>query len=85
MTSTMNRRLTRLERDLEIERSAMFKQPLPGLFEAMRVGYEDSKVLDAIFERGEPLKICAAEEQAAADRLAVEYKRALQELSSRRR
>jgi len=51
----------------------------------MRVSAEDSEVLDAIFDRGEPLTICTADEQAAADRLAAEYERALQELSSRRR
>jgi hypothetical protein len=81
MSSSTKTRLTRLERSLEIELSAMFKQSPPGLFEATYVSAEDSKVLDAIFERGEPLKICTAEEQAAADRLAAEYKSALQELS----
>lgn len=65
----------RLERNLEIERSAMFKSPPPGLFEAMRVSAEDSKVLDAIFERGEPLTIRTPDEQAAADLLAAEHKR----------
>ena len=80
--STIKRRLLSLERNAEIERTAMMKELQYEVFEAMRFSYEDRELLDAIAERGEA---STPEEQAFLQRFSAEFKAAFKLVSSRTR
>jgi hypothetical protein len=64
----------------EISRATIIYN-LTGLFEAMRISDEDGRLLDAISERGEPLTVCTAEEQAALDHFSTEHEQTLRLVS----
>jgi len=80
MSGAINRRVLSLERNAEIERTAMMKELQYDIFEAMRFSHEDDKLLDAIAERGEA---STPEEQAALERFSAEYEAAFSRLTSR--
>jgi hypothetical protein len=77
---TIKKRLLRLERNAEIERTALMKRIQYHVFEAMRLSDEDRKLLHVITDRGEA---CTPEEQAAWDRFSAERERAFKIVSSR--
>jgi hypothetical protein len=78
MVGGIKRRLLSLERNADNERAAMMKKLQYDVFEAMRLSYEDDKLLDAIVARGEP---CTPEEQAALDRFNAQYEAAFRTAS----
>jgi len=74
MNITIRTRLLRLERKAEIDCRGRMK-PTYEVFEEMQVSEDDSKLLNAIVERGEPT---TPQERAALERLGAEYRTGIQ-------
>jgi len=54
MRGMIRRRLLKLEREANRKESAMSQEIQCAVFEAMKISDDDRKLIDAIFERGEP-------------------------------
>ena len=82
MSGAIKRRVLSLERNGQIERTAMMKELQYNIFEAMRFNQEDGKLLDAVAERGE---VSTPEEHAFLQRFSAEYEAAFNRVTSRNR
>jgi hypothetical protein len=83
MGGMIRRRLLKLEQEAKAKETAMSQEIQYAVFDAMKIGDDDWKVFDAIFERGEPLQTCTPQEEAAFERFSAEFDRASELVSSR--
>ena len=83
MGGMVRRRLLKLEQEAKAKETAMSQEIQYAVFDAMKIPDDDSKLLDAIADRGEPVQTCAPKKEAAFERFSAEFDRASELVSSR--
>ena len=72
----IRRRLLKLEQEAKAKETAMSQEIQYAVFDAMKIGNDDWKLLDPIADRGETLQTCTPQEEAAVERFSAEFERA---------
>jgi hypothetical protein len=80
----IRRRLLKLEQEAKAKETAMSQEIQYAVFDAMKIGDDDWKLLDAIADRGETLQTCTPQEEAAVERFSAEFERAYDLVSGQR-